>query len=50
MGSTESINFALNANKNNPEVMAELIPLALNLCENCPTIAKMIDTRPLIPI
>jgi len=44
------INNALSKHRDDPEIMAEVIPLALILCEKSPEIAKEIDTRALIPI
>jgi hypothetical protein len=45
-----SLNLALDKHAKDPEIMGEVIPLALLLCEKSPDIAAEIDTRALIPI
>ena len=44
------INYCLEKYQNNQDVMGEVIPLALLMCEKSPQIAKKIDTKALIPI
>jgi hypothetical protein len=49
-GATQVINLALEKYKTDLDLMGEVIPMALRMCEASPQFAKMINTQELIPI